>query len=141
MLQSGLEKVFLETNTENQKGYQLTGVETHELFLRYPRIASMASVTQKQPLYISRIEYARRLLYHLNKIVPDCNNILSYIFYIESLYLELSQTFNTDEVTKSGKRIENLLKGYQKNYYLYIMYTEHVVRRSNNHNLTKSKTI
>lgn len=130
LLQSGLEEAFLENGNQNKKDYQITGIETHDLFLRFPNITSLAAVAKKQPLYVSRIEYVRRLLYHFNKIVPDCDNVLSYIVYIESLYSELSQTFKEDEVVKSEKRMAALLKKYQKNYSLYIMYAEHVFKKS-----------
>lgn len=129
-MQSDFEKVSSGSFDASKGEFQISGVETHELFLRYPNISFIAAAVEKNPLYISRIEYARRLLYHLNNMVPECDNILGYIFYIESLYSQMSGAFSVEEITKSEKRIEDLLKKYQKNFYLYIMYTEHVTLKS-----------
>ncbi len=126
-LQRDLEKAFNDTLDINNETFQICGIETHELFLKYPHSSYIAAAIEKSPLFVSRLEYARRMLYHLNNLVPDCNNILSYILYIESLYSQISGAFSLEEIKKSEKRIEDLLKKYQKNYYLYIMYTEHVL--------------
>jgi len=126
-LQRDLEKAFNDTLDINNETFQISGIETHELFLKYPQSSYIASAIENSRLFVSRLEYARRLLYHLNNLVPDCNNILSYIVYLESLYSQISGSFEIEEIKKSEKRIEDLLKKYQKNYYLYIMYTEHVL--------------
>ena len=130
-LQADLEKVFSENWDRNATNLQISGIETHELFLKYPNFSFIKAAIERCPLFISRIEYARRFLYHLNSVIPECNSILSYIFYFESLYSHVKNSFNVEEVVKSEKRMEDLLKKYQKNYYLYIMYTEHVILKGN----------
>jgi hypothetical protein len=130
-LQNDLQEIFAENLDVSKGEFQISGIETNELYLKYPNPSYILAAVKKYPLYLSRLEYARRLLYHLNNVVPDVDNILGYILYIESLYSQISQVYKTEEIAGSEKRIEEMLKKYQKNYFLYIMYTEHAFLKSN----------
>jgi len=124
-LQGDLDLIFNQKYQAGRNSFQLGGVDINDLFLKYPRMSFILELIDRNPLYLSRLEYARRLLGHLNNKIPENNQILNYLFYIECIYTRLGEPYTTGEIKDSKKRIKNMLKANDKNIFLWIMYAEH----------------
>lgn len=70
---------------------------------------------------------------HLSTQIPDCNQILSYSFYIDVIMSRVSESVQVEEVKESKKRLKNMLKANEKNIFLWIMYAEQAYQKGSYH--------
>jgi hypothetical protein len=130
-LQLDFEKISNGSFEPGKNVSQIIGIEMNDLYLRYPRLDYVVSLCVKDMQFLSRVEYARRLLGHLSTQISDCNQILSYTFYIDVVLSRVSEVVQVDEIKESKKRLKNMLKANEKNIFLWIMYAEQAYLKGN----------
>ena len=91
---------IIDENNQQQYGINhlsIIGIDLCDLFLRYPRFSYFEKMITIDESFLPKIEYARRVLGHLNNKIPKNNHVLMYLMYIEILYSKV-QVVNLDHV-------------------------------------------
>lgn len=57
-----------------------------DLLHRFPKAEYIVELIKINPDYLSKLEYARRILTHLNAKIKNNNHILVYLLFIETVY-------------------------------------------------------